>query len=161
MSVSNVVLANFSLSSPGLAGSLVLWPKGMLVPGVQHQGSTAPRRLYLTDVKFLVPAQTLQEYLRFFHNTTAPVYTVRSCCMLLTGAMSEGTGNILAAVAVMEQWATAVAKLAEDSTAHMVSADVSRTGLHGLQLLPMFECGNTWSSSCRDSSVVECEQEQL
>jgi hypothetical protein len=73
--LSNVVLANFTLSSPSLKGALALWPQGMLQPGVQP-GTTSPRKLYMHDVKILVSAQSLQENIRYFQNTTVEIYTV-------------------------------------------------------------------------------------
>jgi hypothetical protein len=83
--LSNVVLANFTLSSPSLNGAPVLWPQGMLQPGVQP-GTTSPRKLYMHDVKIVVSAQSLQENIRFFQNTTVEVYTVSAPGLLDTTA---------------------------------------------------------------------------
>ncbi|KAF8060070.1 AMSH1 [Scenedesmus sp. PABB004] len=64
MVVSDLVLSKFALTDPA-GKQQVLWPVGLLQPGVQP-GSSAPRRLYLQDVQLLVDAGTLQAYLRFF-----------------------------------------------------------------------------------------------
>jgi len=76
LTLNNVVLANFTLSSPG-SGSPVLWPKGMLQPGLQP-GSTVPRKLYMYDVKIIATAQSIREYVSFFANRSQEVYTVRA-----------------------------------------------------------------------------------
>lgn len=88
--LSNVVLANFTLSSPSMKGAAVLWPQGMLQPGVQP-GTTALRKLYMHDVKIIVSAQSLQENIRFFQNTTVQVYTVSACAALA----AHGLGFVL------------------------------------------------------------------
>lgn len=74
VTVNDVVLANFSLTDP-FKDRQVLWPKGLLVPGLQP-GTTLPRRLYLQDVQLLVDAGTLQQYLRFFRQNDTLIYTV-------------------------------------------------------------------------------------
>jgi hypothetical protein len=56
----------------------VLWPKGMLQPGLQP-GSSTPRRLYMMDVRMVVSAQTIQEYVRFFQNSSRTFWTVSDC----------------------------------------------------------------------------------
>jgi hypothetical protein len=72
--LSNVVLANFSISSPSRGP--VLWPLNILQPGAQP-GGEALRRLLLNDVKLIVQASsTVVEYARFFADKRVRVYTV-------------------------------------------------------------------------------------
>lgn len=76
MALSNVVLANFSISSPRVPKGPIMWPTGMLAPGPQPGGS-GPRKLQLSDVKIVVTAEAIQDYVRFFQETGTLVYTVR------------------------------------------------------------------------------------
>lgn len=94
--LSNVVLANFTLSSPSLNGAAVLWPQGMLQPGLQP-GTTSPRKLYMHDVKIIVSAQSLQENIRYFQNTTVEIYTVsaHTAAALWLGVSSHKVASVL------------------------------------------------------------------
>lgn len=74
LSLYNVVLANFTLSSPGLKGGRVLWPLGLLP--TNQQTDSAPRRLYLNDIRIVVSAQTIREYVSFLRNNSQTFYTV-------------------------------------------------------------------------------------
>jgi hypothetical protein len=74
LSLYNVVLANFTLSSPGLKGGRVLWPLGLLP--THQQTDSAPSRLYLNDIRIVVSAQTIREYVSFLRNNSQTFYTV-------------------------------------------------------------------------------------
>lgn len=76
--ITGVVFQNFSLSDPTAKGGQVLWPLGLLQPGIQ-QGANMPLKLWMQDVEILTDLSTLQQYIRFFQSKNAFVYTVRRC----------------------------------------------------------------------------------
>lgn len=73
--MSGVVFQNFSLSDPTAKQGQVLWPIGLLQPGIQ-QGTTVQLKLNMRDVEILVDTETLQQYIKFFHSSNTLIYTV-------------------------------------------------------------------------------------
>lgn len=73
--VTGVVFQNFSLSDPTAKDGQVLWPIGLLQPGIQ-QGTNMPLKLFMQDVEILTDLSTLQGYTNFFQSQNTSVYTV-------------------------------------------------------------------------------------
>jgi hypothetical protein len=66
----------------------VLWPLGLLP--TNQQADSAPSRLYLNDIRMLVSAQTIREYVSFFRNSSQTFYTVSGACRWVLGRCSRG-----------------------------------------------------------------------